>query len=142
IFGSGVTQRATFNIALAPLTLLSPDVGEVFTATNGVSATVPVRVDTPYTTLPDEGYWALWGNGVRLASPVLTYTTAISLPIGTHTLSATLHTTDTQLLATSATVNVVIVSGLPRVYLPLVARNWDPSQAILQNRVYLPLIMK
>ncbi|MEE8391933.1 MAG: hypothetical protein V3S14_14205, partial [Anaerolineae bacterium] len=28
------------------------------------------------------------------------------------------------------------------VYLPLVARNWDPSQAILQNRVYLPLILK
>ncbi|MCP4538323.1 MAG: hypothetical protein GY832_14395, partial [Chloroflexi bacterium] len=121
-FGSGVTPRATFKIALELVSFIYPDAGDVFSATNGVSATVPVRVDTPYTVLSDEGYWALWADGAVLASPILTHTTQISLLVGTHTLSATLHTTDTLLLATAIPVDIVVVSEMPLCYLPIVLR--------------------
>ncbi len=116
---SGASKEASFRISPA-IHILSPQAGQRFTATNGVSVTAPVAIATPLT-LPDEGYWRLAVDGRAVISPVLTTTATIPLDVGTRVISATLYTTEHQVLGADA-VHVEVISPWRRVYLPLVMR--------------------
>jgi len=116
---SGASKEASFRIVSA-IHILSPQASQRFTATNGVSVTAPVAIATPLT-LPDEGYWRLAVDGRAVISPVLTTTATIPLDVGTRVISATLYTTEHQVLGVD-TVNVEVISPWRRVYLPLVMR--------------------
>lgn len=116
---SGASKEASFRI-ISAIHILSPQANQRFTATNGVSVTVPVAIATPLT-LPDEGYWQLAVDGRAVISSVLTTTATIPLGVGTRVISATLYTPEHQVLGADA-VSVEVISPWRRVYLPLVLR--------------------
>ncbi len=116
---SGASKEASFRISQA-INILSPQASQRFTATNGVSVTVPVAIVTPLT-LPDEGYWRLAVDGQTVISSVLTTTTTAPLGVGARVISATLYTTEHQVLGADA-VRVDVISPWRRVYLPLLMR--------------------
>lgn len=116
---SGASKEASFRISQA-IHILSPQASQRFTATNGVSVTVPVVIATPLT-LPDQGYWRLAVDGRTVISSVLTTTTTVPLDVGPRIISATLYTPEHQVLGADA-VHVEVISPWRRVYLPLVMR--------------------
>jgi uncharacterized repeat protein (TIGR01451 family) len=122
--GGGVTPEATFIVAsLPPITFIHPEAGQIFTATDNLSVTIPITVSTRSATLPEDGYWELWRDGTRVISQVLTYTTSINLEVGTHTLSATLYTPEAVWVGSDeVVVNIVPAQPGYEVYLPLVLR--------------------
>ena len=117
---SGASKEASLGIQPA-IRILSPQAGQVLSATNGISASVPVIVDTPLA-LPGQGYWQLAVDGHTVISPVLAYAATAPLELGEHVISATLYTPDHRLLGADA-VGVTVASHWQRVYLPLVVRN-------------------
>ncbi len=121
--GGGVTPEASFLVvSTPPIYFVRPTYGQIFTATAGVSVTVPIQIATADVTIPGEGYWQLWSEGTQVISRVLTYTTSIDLAVGTHTLSATLYTLDDTLIG-SDEVAIHVINPNNKLYLPLVLRS-------------------
>jgi hypothetical protein len=127
-FAPGASDVTGLQVESAPpgpaISIASPWDGQVVTATNLISASVPITVDTRHFVLPYDGYWQLWDNGAVALEQVLTYTVDAGLVVGQHILSATLHATDTQQVAASIPVSVTVVAegGVHCIYLPLVVK--------------------
>jgi len=126
-FGSGQSEAAEFFIEAVPSTpgiaIISPTDGQTFTATNNISVTLPITVEVLAFSIPDEGTWGLWVDGVQVLHDMHVITATIPLAVGAHTLSATLHATDTVAFVVSDPVNVLVQAAEMRVYLPLVLRD-------------------
>ncbi len=120
-FGS---DDASFMVTAPDVWFVSPTAGQVFTATDNVSVTIPIEVATTNFTIPDDGHWQLWMDGVELG-PVYTTVTSTNLLVGDHVISAELRTLAGLPVGPIATVNVV-VKVEPQgfvVYLPAVMRS-------------------
>jgi uncharacterized repeat protein (TIGR01451 family) len=121
-FGS---DDARFDIVAAPeagISFVSPDAGQIFTATDNVSATVLITVTTAHFTIPDDGHWQLWVDGDDLGT-VYGYTTTVTLGLGTSVISAKLYDLAHAPLGPVATVTVTVEPRIPFIYLPLVLKN-------------------
>lgn len=119
------SDDARFEIKAAPsadINFVSPSAGQLFTATDNVSATVPITVATTNFTIPDDGHWQLWVNGNDLGT-VYGYTTTATLGLGMHVISAELRDLGHAPLGPVAAVTVTIRPRVPFIYLPLVVRN-------------------
>jgi hypothetical protein len=117
---------------IVPLTLTVPQVsfvtptdGQIFTATNNISLTVPVEVTVENFVIgatddPNaDGHWHLWVDEV-LVGPVFTTTTSLNLELGTYVLRAGLVTSDHQELGPSDMVSVLVLPSGYKLYLPLI----------------------
>lgn len=102
------------------MSIISPADGDVFTSTNGTAVTVPVVITTTDFTIPDDGHWHLWLNGVDMG-PVLGYETAVDLLPGTHVISAELQLPDHTPIGVVDTVEVT-VNVTYGIYLPLIMK--------------------
>ncbi|MBX3056646.1 MAG: ExeM/NucH family extracellular endonuclease [Anaerolineae bacterium] len=94
------------------MSILSPVDGAVYTSTDGTAVTIPVVITTTDFTIPDDGHWHLWLNGVDMG-PVLAYETSVDLLPGTHVISAELQLPDHTPLGIVDTVTVTVVTGEP-----------------------------
>ncbi|MGC9400243.1 MAG: LamG-like jellyroll fold domain-containing protein [Anaerolineae bacterium] len=126
--GGGVTSEAGFMIASqSPIYFVHPTAGQTFTAADNVSVTIPITVGTRSLTLPDDGYWDLWLDGARVISQTRTYTSSLTLTVGTHALSATLYTwEETWMGRDEITVYVIPAQREHTIYLPLVMKLYAP----------------
>jgi hypothetical protein len=117
-----------------PVTLTVPDIqfvepadGQLFTSTNGLSLTIPIQVMTenfavgPLSDPNADGHWHLWLDGVD-TGPVYTLTTTVTLPTGTHTLTAQLQYPDHTPVGPTATITITVVDGSYRIYLPVILK--------------------
>ncbi len=132
----GPVDAVTVSVEASEIHIISPQNNAVFTVTSGMSATVPITVETTYFEIPTDGYWFLWVDGVKrspavtvtvaLAWPIRTYATHVLLPEGPHVISATLVASDqvTSLgpAALPVTVTVVAEETKKKIFLPLVLR--------------------
>ena len=97
----------------------TPTDGQVFRFI--VTTSVPVEVTTTDFDIPTDGHWHLWVDGVDMGQ-VLTYTTATTLTLGTHVISAELRLTDDTVLGPVAKVSVTVEPYT--IFLPVVMRNY------------------
>lgn len=108
------------------ITILSPADGAVLTATNGVNISTTVTVTTPNFTIPDDGHWHLWLNGVD-TGPVYGASTTITLTVGTHIITAQLQAPDHTPLGPVDTITVTVVAEpdgpMYYLYLPVIVRD-------------------
>lgn len=115
------TATATVTAVFTPsptVTILSPQDGAIFTGTNGTAVTIPVVITTTDFTIPDDGHWHLWLNGV-MVEVVMGYTTNVDLLPGMHTISAELYTPEHVSLGIVDTVTVT-VDTVYQLYLPAI----------------------
>jgi hypothetical protein len=82
---------------------------------------VPIEVTTTDFDIPTDGYWRLWVDGTDMGQ-VLTYTTATTLTLGTHVISAELRLTDDTVLGPVDTISVTVEPYT--IFLPVVMRNY------------------
>lgn len=117
------------------LTLTVPDVhfvqpvdGAVFTATNGISATIPIEIMAgnfvvgPLDDPAADGHWHLWLDGVDIG-PVYALTTTATLTPGTYVLTAQLQYPDHAPVGPTDTITVTVVAASPTgftLYLPII----------------------
>jgi hypothetical protein len=113
-----ITTRPTFTPTIAVIRPLS---GSVFTVDDGATAPVPIEIKTTGFTLPDDGTWTLWINGAQVIDQIQTPYITPTLSIGAQTLSATLYTTDAQLVAAASDVTVYVRAS-HYLYLPMILR--------------------
>ncbi len=112
---------------MATIEIVTPEDGATFTLTMGTTAvSIPVTISTTNFTIPDDGHWHLFLNGVD-QGPVMGYETMLSLGEGEYVITTELHTPNhTPLgISDSVTVTVVVETVTPptfTTYLPLVAR--------------------
>ena len=119
------SDDAGFKIEAAPeadISFVSPSAGQLFTATDNVSATVPITIATTHFTIPDDGHWQLWVDGDDLGT-LYGYTTTVTLGLGRHAISAELRDLGHAPLGPVAAVTVTVEPRIPFIYLPLVMRN-------------------
>ena len=98
--------------------IVTPTDGEFIGAIT--TTTVPIEIATLDFDIPDDGHWNLWVDGSDMGQ-VLTYTTATSLTLGTHVISAELRLTDDTVLGPVDTISVTVEPYA--VFLPIVLRN-------------------
>ena len=101
---------ATVNVTVKPVSAIAfvtPMNGQVFTATDNVSVSLPIVITTTNFTIPTDGQWRLWVDGTRAGS-VSGYMTTTTLLTGTHVITAELVDTAQQPLGPVATVNVTV----------------------------------
>jgi len=84
-----------------------------------MTTTVPVEIATLDFDIPADGHWHLWVDGMD-TGPVLTYTTATSLTLGAHVISAQLRLPDHTVIGPMDEVSVTV--GSYTIFLPLVMR--------------------
>jgi subtilisin-like proprotein convertase family protein len=116
---SGASKEASLGIRPA-IRILGLQAGQVLSATNDISVTLVVTIDTPLA-LPGEGYWQLAVDGRAVISPVLAYAATVPLELGGHVISVTLYTLGHHVLGGDA-VEVMVVSTWRRIYLPVILR--------------------
>lgn len=104
-----IVGLALYTAVTPTVTILSPVDGAVFTSTNGLTVTVPVVITTTDFTIPDDGDWRLWVNGIAVAT-LSTYETAVDLLPGTHFISAELLDTGGLPLGVMETVTVTVTA--------------------------------
>lgn len=106
---------------LPTMSIVSPANSAVFTSTNGTAVAVPVTITTTNFTIPTDGHWHIWVDGVELG-PVMTYDTSVNLLPGTHVISATLqsptHVPLGPVDSVTVTVNIQYVLHLPIIMKP------------------------
>ncbi len=120
----GPVDTIQIEVLAAGINILSPADGAVFTATNGVNISTTVMVTTPNFTIPDDGHWHLWLDGVDIG-PVYGDSTTITLTVGTHVITAQLQAPDHTPLGPVDTITVTVVAagGQHHIYLPIILRN-------------------
>lgn len=91
------------------INIINPVDNQVFTSTTGTNATVSVMVSTGDFTVPDDGYWMIEANGSTMG-PISDYFTTLELPVGTHTLTATLYTAAGASTGLSDSVSIEVVA--------------------------------
>ena len=121
------SDDASFEIKAAPsagISFVSPSAGQLFTATNNVSATIPITVATTNFNIPDDGHWQLWVDGNDQGT-VYGYVTTVALGLGTRVISAELYNLAHAPLGPVATVTITIESRVSFIYLhlPLVIKD-------------------
>jgi hypothetical protein len=110
----------TFDVA--GIAFVSPTNGQVFTATDNISVSMPLVITTTNFTIPTDGHWHLWVDGTMIG-PVMDYTTNTTLPVGGHVITAELRSPTHVPLGPVATVDVNVNKLYPYlVYLPIIAR--------------------
>ena len=108
------------------VSIVTPENGDVFTVTLGnTTADVPLTITTTNFTIPTDGHWHWFLDGVD-QGPVMDYSTTLALPVGEHEITVELHSPDHTPLGITATVTVTVV-----------AETEPPTYTI-----FLPLIMK
>ncbi|MDA0245005.1 MAG: ExeM/NucH family extracellular endonuclease [Chloroflexi bacterium] len=108
------------------VSIVTPENGDVFTVTLGnTTADVPLTITTTNFTIPTDGHWHWFLDGVD-QGPVMDYSTTLALPVGEHEITVELHAPDHTPLGITATVTVIVV-----------AETEPPTYTI-----FLPLIMK
>ncbi|MCL4266379.1 MAG: choice-of-anchor B family protein [Anaerolineae bacterium] len=90
--------------------ITSPLSGSVLTAVNGVDISATIAVTTPNFTVPDDGHWHLWLDGVD-TGPVLDYAQSVTLTVGTHVISAQLQYPDHTPVGPVDTIQVEVVGA-------------------------------
>lgn len=110
------------------VTILSPADGAVFTSTNGTAVSIPVVITTTDFTIPADGHWHLWVDGVD-TGPVLGYETNVDLLPGVHTISAELRDPAHVSLGIIDTVTVT-VNTVYELYLPVIVKDVAPSATV------------
>lgn len=105
----------------ADIVITAPADGAVFTATNGIDASVAISVTTPNFTIPTDGHWHLWVDGAD-TGPVMSDSTTISLTVGTHAITATLQTPGHMPLGPSDSISVTVAIGSFEIFLPFVVK--------------------
>lgn len=121
----GPVDTIQVEVVGADIIILSPADGAVLTATNGVNITTTIVVTTPNFTIPDDGHWHLWLDGVD-TGPVFGDSATITLTVGTHVITAQLQAPDHTPLGPVDTITVTVVAGqepMFTVYLPIILRN-------------------
>jgi uncharacterized repeat protein (TIGR01451 family) len=118
--GRGAANSAAFRIFSQPISIVDPPSGALLSTDGTPSTTLTVTVQTNVT-LPDEGYWTLWSDGVQVGGPVFTYTAPLSLTLGTHVISATLYSPDDAWQGEDV-VEVRVVEWVEQIFLPLIMR--------------------
>jgi hypothetical protein len=114
------TYRWSFNVA--GISFVTPTSGQIFTATDNISVSVPLVITTTDFAIPTDGHWHLWVDG-SMISMVYGYTTTHTLVAGTHVITAELVTPAHQPLGPVATVTLEVLKIRPyTTYLPLVRR--------------------
>ena len=58
---------ATVNVVVnsAGIAFVTPTNGQVFTATNNVSLSIPIQITTTNFVIPTDGHWHLWVDGTH-----------------------------------------------------------------------------
>ena len=115
---------ATVNVVVnsAGISFVTPTNGQVFTATNNVSTSIPIVITTTNFVIPTDGHWHLWVDGTMIG-PVLGYTTTQTLLVGAHVITAELQSPTHVPLGPVATVTVQVKKIRPySMYLPLIFR--------------------
>ena len=106
---------------LPTMSIVSPANSAVFTSTNGTAVAVPVAITTTNFTIPTDGHWHIWVDGVELG-PVMTYDTSVNLLPGVHVISATLqsptHVPLGPIDSVTVEVNIQYVLHLPIIMKP------------------------
>ncbi len=104
------------------VTILTPEDGAIITATNGITASVPVVITTTDFVIPDDGHWHLWLDGVDMG-PVMGYTTTVDLTVGTHVITAQLNTPDHNPIGLADSVTVTVTMPIEyEIFLPIVMK--------------------
>jgi hypothetical protein len=105
----GPVDLTVVEVVGADIIITSPADGAVFTATNGIDAGVTISVTTPNFTIPTNGHWHLWVDGVD-TGPIMSESTTISLTVGTHDITAQLQTPDHLPLGPTDSISVTVVT--------------------------------
>jgi glycosidase len=115
---------ATVNVVVnsAGISFVTPTNGQVFTATNNVSLSIPIQITTTNFVIPTDGHWHLWVDGTMIG-PVLSYTTTQTLLAGAHVITAELQSPTHVPLGPVASVTVQVKKIRPYgAYLPMILR--------------------
>ena len=121
--GPVATVNVVVNAPVVPgISFVTPTNGQIFTATDNISVSVPLVITTTDFAIPTDGHWHLWVDG-SMISMVYGYTTTHTLVAGTHVITAELVTPAHQPLGPVATVTLEVLKIRPyTTYLPLVRR--------------------
>jgi glycosidase len=115
-------QPFSWTFDVAGIAFVSPTNGEVFTATDNISVSVPLVITTTNFAIPADGHWHLWVDG-SMVNMIYNYETTQTLLIGPHVITAEMVNTSHQPLGPVVTLDVTVKKLYPYlVYLPIVAR--------------------
>jgi hypothetical protein len=135
---TGPAGNAHLQVIAPTITIVEPP-PHAFIETGGAPfTTVTVTVQT-YVDLPDEGYWLLQRDGVQVSGPIFTYSTPLSLTLGTHVISATLYSAQDVRLGEDG-VKVYVAEQWKHIFLPIIMQ--DAPSADWRGHLFLPIVIQ